>query len=183
MMASLKQQRYADIAEVARMADGVAKLLHGEALRVPGTAKAATAQASQKPKEDRRPSSTSRTRGSKLDYPRFERDADRLIKIAWSKKHREEYEHRASRDAVDAFVRHLLARVPEGEVFDVEGLLPVPDLRGGDIPAYQLYLTLAWLRSAGAIEKKGRDGYIVRDGSLGDGGLDRLWSSIPERKA
>lgn len=117
-------------------------------------------------------------------YPKFFRQGERLVKVGWSKKAREEYEHRTPRQAVVAFAWHLTSRVQPGRVFAMDGLLPVPDPATGDeIPAYQAYVTLAWLREAKAIEKKGRDGYVLRVDSLADGGLDQLWDHLPERSA
>jgi hypothetical protein len=116
----------------------------------------------------------------KSAYPRFHRDGDRLVKTGWSKKNRESYEHRAPRGTVIAFVRHLVSRVGAGEVFGIEGLLPVPDVSNGEVPAYQVYLTLAWLRTVGAIEKKGRDGYRLVSDGLAEKRLDEYWSQLPE---
>ena len=55
--------------------------------------------------------------------------------------------------------------------------MPVPDSAGGEIPSYQVYLTLAWLRHVGAVEKKGRSGYVLRSGL----DLDAIWDRIPVR--
>ncbi|MCA9305050.1 MAG: hypothetical protein KDA16_00830 [Phycisphaerales bacterium] len=119
----------------------------------------------------------------KRDYPRFERDDDKLVKVGWSKKHREEYEHRAPRDAVNAFVRHLGSAVSEGHLFIVENLMPVLGVNGDDeVPAYQVYLTLKWLQDVGAVEKKGRDGYVLRNGALSSSGIDEYWAALPARK-
>jgi hypothetical protein len=123
---------------------------------------------------------TRRPRG----YPRFEREGDKLVKIGWSKKSREEYEHRAPRDAVVAFAQHLGESVSDGQVFAVEDLMPVRAVNGDDeIPAYQVYLTLKWLQDIGAVEKQGRDGYVLRNRALSEGGLDEYWGGLPERKA
>ena len=124
-----------------------------------------------------------RNASKKRDYPRFERDGDKLVKLGWSKKQKSQYEHRAPHAAVLAFGRHVANHFGEGEVFAMESLLPVPDESGEEVPGYQAYLTLAWLKHVGAVEKKGRDGYVLRDGSLADGGLDRLWDALEVRTA
>lgn len=122
------------------------------------------------------------SKGPKGDYPRFERDGDRLVKIGWSKKNKEAYEHRAPREAVDAFVRHLASHVAPGKVFAMEDVMPVPDPGTGvDLPAYQAYLVLAWLRHVGAVEKKGKDGYVLRNGMLTGGKFEVFWSDITPR--
>ena len=114
-------------------------------------------------------------------YPRFERDGGRLIKIGWSKKSREEYEHRASREVAQAFARALWNAMEPGKTFAMEEVLPVRDSAGDELPDYQSYLSLAWLRSEGAIEKLGRDGYVLRIQDMDTETFDTLWSHLPER--
>src|SRR5689334_22685209 len=80
--AGLKEQRYADVAEIAGLADGLSRLLNGrrvlnaphETAMPPSPAPAAT------------PKPKAATKSPKSQYPRFERDGDKLIKIGWSKK-------------------------------------------------------------------------------------------------
>lgn len=184
----LREQRYDEIAELARLTDGVARL-HGTSRSLHATADA-TSPATAPPAHVGRRGSTASKRVAAAhpkkagNYPRFERDGDRLVKIGWSKKNREVYEHRAPRTAVIAFVRHLTSRVKPGRVFALDSLLPIPDIVSGDeVPAYQVYLTLAWLREAKAVVKKGRDGYALRMESLANDGLDQLWDALPVRSA
>ena len=119
-------------------------------------------------------------RGVGRKYPMFEREGDRLVKVGWSKKKRAEYEHRASKEVVACFVQHLATHVREAELFDMEGLLPIPDSGGGEVPDYQAYLTLRWLQEVGAVEKKGRDGYVLSIPELATK-LEQFWSAIPVR--
>lgn len=177
----LKEQRYADVAEIATIADGVAKLLRGRTLISTSSPTVSSNPLALKSKGKPLTSDKPPSRPIKHDYPRFERDGDRLVKVGWSKKSKDEYEHRAPREAVIAFVNHVASRVKDGQVFEVERLVPVLDAAGDEIPAYQVYMTLAWLRDTGAVEKKGRDGYVLRNGSLVDGGLDKLWAAVPAR--
>lgn len=175
MQREIQDQRYADIPEVARLADGVARLLRGQIDDRP--ARPARSVATQRGKLRL----ANRSSRGKKRYPRFERDGYKLVKVGWSKKGREEYEHRAPRDVVAAFTRHLVSKVKRGKAFVVEDLLPVPDSSGGEIPSYQVYMTLRWLRHAGAVEKRGRDGYALIDAQLDENGFDALWGRIPER--
>lgn len=114
-------------------------------------------------------------------YPRFERDGDRLVKVGWSKKARGEYEHRAPRAAVLAFADQVGSKTAKGEMFAIEELLPVRSDAGEQLPSYQVYLALAWLRQAGAIVKRGRDGYTRASDPLDGSVFDTLWGQIPER--
>ena len=186
MQRELQSQRYSELAELARMADAIARVLRGDgpaptAANAPGSGQL-TPKPPPKKANSPAPKPTVKPTASKGHYPRFERDGDKLVKIGWSKKNREAYEHRAPREAVIAFVRHLARSVAEGHVFAVDDLIPVPDASGGALPAYQVYLTLAWLRHAGAVEKKGRSGYVLRNGSFENGHIDPIWNEIPHYK-
>ena len=176
----LREQRYGDVAEIAALAEALSHLqkTHG-GLPVGGAEPkgAPSAPSTDHPSIDR-----PRANAGKVGYPRFEREGDKLVKIGWSKKNKSAYEHRAPREVVIAFARHLASSVGEGKVFAVEDLTPVPDVaNGGEVPAYQVYLTLAWFRSTGVVEKKGRDGYVLCHGALAGGRLDKLWASLPAR--
>jgi len=121
------------------------------------------------------------TTGARRGYPRFERDGDKLVKVGWSKKSREEYEHRAPRRAVEAFAQYLSSNVQAGETFLIEDLLPVSDGADGELPSYQVYLTLAWLRGLGAVKKLGREGYVLQGSMASNGGLEELWKQTEAR--
>lgn len=180
----LREQSYADIAEVARMADGIARLHPGKitAPSVPRKTSDKETLTQKKSKVSAIPVPIAPTSGTvRGNYPFFGRDRDRLVKVGWSKKNKQEYEHRVPREAVTAFVSHLATNVRNGDLFEVERLLPMQDSSGDDIPAYQVYVTLGWLRTLGVVNKHGRDGYVLRDDSLEDGVLDRLWNTLPSR--
>jgi len=99
----------------------------------------------------------------KGEYPKFTRCSDHLVKIGWSKKGRAEYEHKAPRGVVDALIAAIVRRSGNGKLFTVEDLLPLKDTReGSEIPGYQAYVALAWLKSAGLVKQHGRQGYSVR---------------------
>lgn len=172
MEEGIRQHRYGDVAAIAALTEGLTQLLNGPS-RQEGTQ--ATA-----PKHEV-PARTPSKSKTKPEYPRFERDGDKLVKIGWSKKHKDQYEHRAPREAVIGVARHLARQVKVGQVFEVESLFPVPDSANREIPAYQVYLTLAWLRTEGAVDKKGRDGHVLRDPSIAAGGFDKLWERVPIR--
>lgn len=180
MERGLKEHRYADVARIANMADSLASLLQGQHLRRTSVGDGVRSGAS--PLRSAGRSKKPRSRASARGYPRFERDGDRLVKVGWSKKKKKAYEHRAPREAVTAIGTHLAAHVSAGGVFTIDQLMPVPDSMAGDeVPGYQVYLTVAWLRHVGAVEKKGRDGYILRSKSLAAHDLDQLWTKLPLR--
>lgn len=92
-------------------------------------------------------------------YPRFARLKNELVKIGWSKKAKKEYQHKATRQIVDILVERLHQVGATGELFTTEELFPLQDESHSDIPAYQAYLCLAWLRNQNLVEQVGRQGY------------------------
>lgn len=114
-------------------------------------------------------------------YPQFVRDGDRLVKIGWSKKRKAEYEHRAPKTFVEAVVNDLRQAADKSKKIEVEDLFPVVAESGDEVPAYQVYLAIAWLRATSAIEKKGRDGYVLNGNMANKGMFIELWNDLPER--
>ncbi len=49
-----------------------------------------------------------------------------------------------------------------------------------EIPSYQVYLTLAWLRKEGLLERRGRSGYVVMDPQQLETTTADLWSTLPD---
>lgn len=200
---ALSEQRYGDVKQIADLADRVSQLLSSNGIHLSVAAAPSRAietsateggaiarpppaesrKIGAPPKRHKAAAKTNRRTRAMSGYPKFVRDEDRLVKIGWSKKNSREYEHRVPREAVLAFLHHLDGNVDEAKVFDIEGLLPVQDDAGEDIPGYQIYVVIAWLREAGVIEKKGRDGYVIRDKSVLSGELNDLWESLRARSA
>lgn len=185
---ALSEQRYPAVKILADFADGVSNLLQSTgkstSLVAPiSSERQVQVDAAQKIDAASGPPKQNRPRADKPKYPRFERDDDRLVKVGWSKKSKKEYEHRVPKNVVISFVRHIGQNVGTGKIFDVEGLLPAQDASGNEVPTYQVYVTLAWLRDGGALEKKGRDGYVLHNRAVSHGSIDGLWESLPDRSA
>jgi hypothetical protein len=113
-------------------------------------------------------------------YPHFYKDGDKLVKVGWSKKEDREYEHRAPQSAVIAIASRAAAASKGSKVFDF-GKLADAKTEGGDIPSYQAYLTVAWLRDIGAIRQCGRDGYAAVNGRLEPKQVEAAWNSVEQR--
>src|SRR2546427_1451542 len=60
---------------------------------------------------------------SRKKYPAFFRSNDLLVKVGWSKKHRAEYEHRAPRLVLDAWIETLGHRARHNGRFSTGQLL------------------------------------------------------------
>jgi hypothetical protein len=112
-------------------------------------------------------------------YPRFERQEERLVKIGWSKRDGAEYEHRAPRTAVDAVASTLLSR--HAGPFTMDEVLPLRDAEEVDVPSYQAYMVIAWLRQLHAVERIGNDGYVARHDELTAAAIEAAWRSLPVR--
>jgi predicted lipid-binding transport protein (Tim44 family) len=176
---ALAESRYTDVAEIAKVADGLAQLVVGNSR----SSSAAEPAASRSPLAEAVPVSHIRpARPSRRTYPRFEREADKLVKIAWSKKDRAEYEHKAPRQVADLLVEAIRNRKGEGAKFEAPEVLPLKDSKTRrEIPSYQSYLTLAWLRHEGVITKYGRDGYALKPTTAQKEHIAELWEALPSR--
>jgi len=111
-------------------------------------------------------------------YPRFLREGNQIVKIGWSKKARAEYEHKAPRDVVDVFTERLLRA---GRRFTMESVLPMRLADGRELPAYQAYLSLAWLRACGLVDQHGRKGYSVPNRKELEDRVRDEWTRLAER--
>jgi hypothetical protein len=119
---------------------------------------------------------------SKTDYPRFSRDGDDLVKTGWSKKKREEYVHRARRNQAESIALGLADRGRDKRVMTIDEIMTIHDSAGTEIPSYQVYLTLAWLRREGLVDRRGRNGYVVPEPDGLSEAFSDLWSTLPNHK-
>jgi hypothetical protein len=178
----LGQKRYSEAVVAARVADAVARLL----LDVEGQAGESESEHFSDGRANLRDSSSLNSprslqaRRQVRELPRFERDGDRLIKIAWSKRNRSEYEHRAPRVVVQLLVSAIKKKKGEGVLFAAADVLPLkdPDSRQ-ELPSYQSYLALAWLQHTEVIRKKGREGYVLKPATATPEHLAELWEALP----
>lgn len=101
-------------------------------------------------------------------YPKFYREGDYLVKVAWSKKERGEYQHKAPRQVAELLAAAIAKRSGNGRMFTSEDIFPLKDPQGGgDVPSYQAYAALAWFRQSGLVQPHGRRGYTAKkDGRL-----------------
>jgi hypothetical protein len=183
METALAKQRYVDVAKLAPLADGLLNVLkvarngdsHLPAL-LPDADLASDRRTKSSGAGDLFASGGSRT--SEGSYPRFERQGDRLVKIAWSKKDRREYEHRATANIILRVAELFERDRAFGTPFMMDSLMPFKTRTGVDIPSYQAYLALAWFRSLGTIEPRGKDGYVVVVENL-KSRIESAWKSMP----
>lgn len=180
---SLAAQRYDEVAELAAIARRLFEVAGNESgsLRVESPSKGyqlALPEPEASTVDElamRRATSGSKSNG---DYPHFEREGNRLVKIGWSKKDRRVYEHKTPFTSVSA-VCDVLRR--KSGKFLVDQILPIKDAAGTDVPSYQAYLVLAWLRKEGLVERNGNDGYTATTAGLSADQIAKRLHSLPPR--
>jgi hypothetical protein len=115
--------------------------------------------------------------GKKSEYPKFYRNGDWLVKIGYSKAEGE-YEHKSPKSALFLLADAVLKVGAKGARFSMADLLPLNTAEGTEIPSYQPYLCLNWLREVGLVQQHGRRGYSISKASnwldLVQTGWDRL---------
>jgi hypothetical protein len=122
-----------------------------------------------------------KTVAARPTYPRFVRRGDQLVKIGWSKREKSEYEHKAPRQTALALARAAAESGKDGRIFQINALLPLRDpTDGNDIPDYQVYLVIAWWRSAGILDQHGRQGYSIPDASQIYQAVESAWTKLLE---
>jgi hypothetical protein len=175
---AVQEGRYSDVAKLAEIADLLGKIISRAEvndvsnLKSPGRNKSESQNLDVSEKLPKRQKSG--------EFPKFEIERDRLVKVGWSKKDRKIYEHRAERNLVQAASLHL-ARVTNQEVFKMDEILPISLEDGADVPSYQAYLVLAWLRHVGLVEKQGKDGYQWTVERFDEPAFNAAWKSTPQR--
>jgi hypothetical protein len=131
---------------------------------------------------DRRGKNPGKAKSKKSAYPKFLREGDTLVKIGWSRREGKPYEHKAPKTVLQVLIQELIRSGARGERFTTEGLFPLKDpVNKSEIPDYQAYLTLAWVRGNGLILQHGRQGYSLHEDTDLTYECDRLWTELPTR--
>ena len=107
-----------------------------------------------------------RIKSSGSKYPRFEIRNETLYRIAWSRKQKSEYEHKVPKGSVIEIAQAMdsLTEADQRPVAVDKIVGKVGRSTSVQIPQYQIYLVVGWLRQLGAIEQIGRDGYRIPSG-------------------
>ncbi len=184
---TLEAKRYADVAEIARLADGLSSLLalsgsypSGDRVTSPTGRVAGDVEVAASGRASLKNAHVANAGSRKGRYPKFVRDESRLMKIGWSKKKRHSYAHRSPKDSVMTVVEQLADRQSRRSFFRVEEVMPVRSAATkANVPAYVVYMTVAWLQQGGVIRKGGREGYaIVPKGGFRQA-AEQLWDATP----
>jgi len=108
-------------------------------------------------------SGTTKPARSKNYLPTFLLEGTDLVKVGQSRSSPDLYEHRAPRSLVESVVKAVKTAGGAGKRFGADVVLKQvgSGQATGNIPAYQVYVALAWLKWSGLIIQHGRQGYTV----------------------
>jgi hypothetical protein len=128
----------------------------------------------------RRPAQTKKVKTAKGEYPKFMRDSEELLKIGWSKRERKVYRHKAPKSVVLLVSQALQQAGQDGDRFVMGEILPIRDRENDtDVPSYQAYLSLAWLRKEKLIVQHGRQGYSLHPEINLPDAVEERWKLLP----
>lgn len=125
----------------------------------------------------------SSTKLKKSDYPKFLREKHELVKLGWSPREKGPYEHRVPKGGVDAVVSAVASKGKAGHRFTMDEILKA--LAGSknaeQVPSYQTYAVVSWLKWAGMVLQHGRQGYTVVRPQTFASSIESAWQSLPQR--
>jgi hypothetical protein len=130
-----------------------------------------------------RPNTIQNTRVKKSEYPTFVREKDDLVKIGWSARERKPYEHRVPKDVVNDVVLAVMSSGKSGHRFTMDEVSKaIAQINGrGEVPSYQAYAAILWLKWCGMLLQHGRQGYTVVRPQTFDNSVETAWKSLPRR--
>ena len=173
---------YGSVVQVTAWARGLSEMLHGVSPQKLNAGRESTATTLSK-KGQRAPRNALAHAPPANGYPRFFRQGDRVVRVAWSKREKKEYEHKAPAAVLRALTLSIANKGADGRVFSMEELLPIHDGEGAEVPAYQAYAGLALLRHVGLIEQHGRQGYSTDRPAELWSTVEGVLKNLPERLA
>lgn len=128
------------------------------------------------------PTEDSTHRGKAGRYPIFFREGNRLVKVGWSKSTAAEYEHKTGKAVVDTLLAVLHERSANNRTFSVDEVSRAASEKTKlPLPSYQVYVSVAWLRSRGLLKRIGRDEYKISNRANFLEDSRKLWEGLPER--
>ena len=173
---------YESVVQLASWARSVAAMV--KACPEPVTSRSSEPPTSGSAPADRLPVANARASraGRKIardEYPRFYRRDERLIRVAWSKRDKKEYEHRAPHAVLKTLIESIASNATGGRIFSTEEILPIHDNEGNLIPSYQAYVGIALLKQTGLVDQHGRKGYSVPRIADLRNAIEIVWQNLP----
>jgi hypothetical protein len=116
----------------------------------------------------------------KGEFPKFQRNENMLYKLGWSKAEKSIYEHKAPKNVLTALVNKLMVIGANRQRFTMDNVLPLTTLNEDtELPAYQVYICLAWLRITKLLIQHGRQGYSISHPMRFESDVEKSWQKIP----
>lgn len=177
LSAAASAGRYSEVVRIAAWAGAINEMLDGraKAFRLGSTREAepqyGNTVLTQSPLKKRT--------GRASDYPRFRRDGDKLVRVAWSKGEKKEYEHRTSHAVLQAVASVMKEKGVDGRIFSTEQLFPISTADGAEVPSYQAYVAIALLKHAGLLDQHGRRGYSIPRFDEFAKNVEEVWRHLP----
>jgi hypothetical protein len=129
----------------------------------------------------KRPARAKKAKTAKREYPKFLRDGEELLKLGWSKREKKVYRHKAPKRVVLLVSQALQQFGQHNDRFVMEQVLPIRDLENdADVPSYQVYLSLAWIRKEKLLVQHGRQGYSLRPNVNLTDAVEERWKLLPK---
>lgn len=99
----------------------------------------------------------------KTDYPYFQVKQDTLIRFGWSKKEKREYSHKIPKSAFDSVVAAISKIKMSGKgPHTADAIIELTNkITDEQVPSYQAYVVIGFLKEKGLIEQIGREGYVI----------------------
>lgn len=170
---------YASVLTIAAWARTVNQLTKS-ALRREPTAVTPT-QSSQKLTGTTRAVTRNHSSRHSQNYPRFFRQGNQLVRIGWSKREKKEYRHKAPHSILKLLANAMAEKGKDGRVFSTEELLPLQEsAEAGQVPNYQAYAGISFLKQIGLIDQHGRQGYSIPRMSEFKNAVEGIWEKLPE---
>jgi hypothetical protein len=126
------------------------------------------------------PKQISLSKRGQRNYPLFFRQGDQLVRIAWSKSQKKEYQHKAACGLLKILAKSMAEKGADGRVFATEHFLPIYDAQNNEIPNYQSYIGISLFKQMGLIDQHGRQGYSIPRLADFKDAVDAVWKKLPE---
>jgi hypothetical protein len=167
---------YASVVQMASWARTISELLNRKSVERVGSATghSPTQNGAKGPKQ------VSLAKRGQRSYPLFFRQGDQVVRIAWSKREKKEYRHKAAYNILRVLAKSMVDKGADGRVFATEQFLPVRDAQNSEVPNYQAYVGISLFKQVGLIDQHGRQGYSIPRLADFKDAVEAVWKKLPE---
>jgi hypothetical protein len=168
---------YSSVVQIASWARTVSELFNrkpGERVSSLPSTRSSTHNGAKGPKQ------ISLAKRGQRSYPLFFRQGDQVVRIAWSKREKKEYRHKADSSVLKVLAKSMAEKGSDGRVFATDQFLPVRDSQNTEVPNYQAYLGISLFKQVGLIDQHGRQGYSIPRLADFKDAVEAVWKKLPE---